>query len=135
MRTPKCQPTTATDTNGKAPRKMIHSTRQHNEGNVNGWELRQGPPQQVTRPLTHPLPQVNHHCDGDTTLILACECSPGQARQVRPQQPLGPHVDTHHRTDNNGGSVSMGSMLVHVPHCSYHLRNLPNLAALHGGVN
>ena len=35
------------------PRKMIHSTRRHNEENVNGWELRQAPPQQVTHPLTH----------------------------------------------------------------------------------
>jgi len=86
---------------------MIHSTRRHNEENVNGWELRQAPPQQVTRPLTHPIPQVNHHCDGDTTHTLACECPPGQAKRVRPQQRLGPHVDTHHRTDDDGGSVSM----------------------------
>jgi hypothetical protein len=65
------------------------------------------PPQQITHPLTHPLLQVNHHCDSDTP-ILTCECSLGQAKRVQPQQPLGHHVGTHQRTDDNGGSVSMG---------------------------
>ena len=107
------------------PIKMIHSTQRHNKENVNGWELRQAPPQQVTRPLTHPLPQVNHHCDG-------VNAQPGQARQVQPQQWLGPYVDTHHCTDDDGGSVSM---LVLAPHHGYHLCNLLNLAVLHSGVN
>ena len=120
---------TAIDMNGKAPKKWYKKWYTAPNDTTRGWELRQTTPQQVTCPLIYPLMQVNHHCNGDTTPILACEYSPGQARWVDPMLTLT--------------TVPMmmmavwewGLMLVHALHCGYHLRDLPNLTVLHGSVN